>query len=87
VALTLAQNTGQSLLHTGKSNILWTVAQKYIVEGKTRGKAKGIQIGEAGGEARGKTKGEARLLNMMLKNGSSIEEISRITLLSVTRIK
>lgn len=66
---------------------MWTVAQKYIEEGKTRGKAEGIQIGEARGKARGKAKGEARLLNMMIKDGSSTEEMSRKTRLSVTKIK
>jgi predicted transposase/invertase (TIGR01784 family) len=45
-------------------------------------KEEGIQIGEA----RGKARGEAKLIKMMIKNGNSIEEVARMTRLSVTRI-
>ena len=41
-------------------------------------KEEGIQIGEA--------RGEAKLIKMMINNGSSIEEVARMTRLSVTRI-
>ena len=71
------------LLEEEKDNIMRTVAQKYIEEGRMRGKAEGkaegIQIGEA--------RGEARLLQMMLNNGHSIAAIASITNLSVARIK
>ncbi|WP_341748515.1 Rpn family recombination-promoting nuclease/putative transposase [Candidatus Tisiphia endosymbiont of Sialis lutaria] len=46
----------------------------------------GIKIGEARGEARGKAKGEAKLIKMMINNGNSIEEVARITGLSITKI-
>ncbi|KAJ6625043.1 Recombination-promoting nuclease pSLT051 [Pseudolycoriella hygida] len=53
-------------------------------------KEEGIQIGEAIGEARGKAIGEAigeaKLIKMMIKNGNSIEEVARMTRLSITRI-
>ncbi|UCM85891.1 MAG: Rpn family recombination-promoting nuclease/putative transposase [Rickettsia endosymbiont of Culicoides impunctatus] len=45
-------------------------------------KEEGIQIGEARGEARG----EAKLIKMMIKNGNSIEEVARMTRLSIARI-
>ncbi|WP_250311909.1 RpnC/YadD family protein [Rickettsia endosymbiont of Oedothorax gibbosus] len=41
-------------------------------------KEEGIQIGEA--------RGEAKLIKMMIKNGNSIEEVARMTRLSITRI-
>jgi predicted transposase/invertase (TIGR01784 family) len=55
-------------------------AEDYMIktakaEGMEIGKAEGIQIGET------------RLLKMMLHNGSSMEEIARITNLSVGRIQ
>ena len=56
-----------------------TVAQKYIEEGEVRGKSIGIQIGEA--------RGEARLVKTMIQNGSSIEEVCRMTKLSITKIR
>jgi predicted transposase/invertase (TIGR01784 family) len=71
----LAQVLNKYLSEEEKDKIMRTVAQKYIAEGKN----KGIQIGE--------TRGEARLLKMMLTNGNSIEEIAKITNLSVTRIQ
>ncbi|HJD64128.1 MAG TPA: transposase, partial [Rickettsia endosymbiont of Sericostoma sp.] len=49
-------------------------------------KEEGIQIGEARGEARGEAKGEAKLIKMMINNGSSIEEVAKITGLSITKI-
>ncbi|WP_341758997.1 Rpn family recombination-promoting nuclease/putative transposase [Candidatus Tisiphia endosymbiont of Ptychoptera albimana] len=41
-------------------------------------KEEGIQIGEA--------RGEAKLIKMMIKNGNSIEEVARMTRLSIARI-
>ncbi|MCC8398190.1 MAG: Rpn family recombination-promoting nuclease/putative transposase [Rickettsia endosymbiont of Labidopullus appendiculatus] len=41
-------------------------------------KEEGIQIGKA--------RGEAELIKMMIKNGNSIEEVARMTRLSITRI-
>ncbi len=52
-----------------------TIAEKYIDEDI----AQGIQIGEA--------KGKAKIIKMMLKAGSSIEIISKMTGLSVTEIR
>jgi predicted transposase/invertase (TIGR01784 family) len=57
-----------------KDNVMKTIAQKYIEEGEARG------------EARGKTEGQAELVRIMIKNGSSIEEIARMTRLSITKI-
>lgn len=43
-------------------------------------------IGEARGEARGEAQGKRGLINNMLKNGMSIEEISKCTDISVEDI-
>ncbi|MCC8483070.1 MAG: transposase [Rickettsia endosymbiont of Labidopullus appendiculatus] len=45
-------------------------------------KEEGIQIGEA----RGRAEGEAKLIKMMINNGNSIEEVARMTRLSITKI-
>jgi predicted transposase/invertase (TIGR01784 family) len=58
--------------------LVTSIAQAW----ENQGMQKGIQIGEARGEARG----EAKLIQMMIKNGSSIEEIARMTRLSITKI-
>ncbi len=47
-------------------------------EGKEEGREEGIRIGEA--------RGEAKLIKMMIENGSSIEEVAKITKLSVAKI-
>ncbi|MCC8483971.1 MAG: Rpn family recombination-promoting nuclease/putative transposase [Rickettsia endosymbiont of Labidopullus appendiculatus] len=47
-------------------------------EGREEGRVEGIQIGEA--------RGEAKLIKMMIENGNSIEEIAKITKLSVAKI-
>ncbi|WP_425364695.1 hypothetical protein [Candidatus Tisiphia endosymbiont of Mystacides longicornis] len=60
--------------------------QDGIKIGEARGKARGETIGEARGEARGRAEGEAKLIKMMINNGSSIEEVARITGLSITKI-
>ncbi len=75
-------------------------AEDYMIktakaEGMEIGKAEGIEIGKAEGKAEGmeigKAEGvqigEARLLKMMLNNGSSMEEIASITHLSVGSIQ
>ncbi|WP_375334028.1 Rpn family recombination-promoting nuclease/putative transposase [Candidatus Tisiphia endosymbiont of Xenochironomus xenolabis] len=49
-------------------------------------KEEGIQIGEARGRAEGRAEGEAKLIKMMIKNGNSIEEVARMTRLSIARI-
>ncbi|WP_425361464.1 Rpn family recombination-promoting nuclease/putative transposase [Candidatus Tisiphia endosymbiont of Ceraclea dissimilis] len=49
-------------------------------------KEEGIQIGEARGRAKGRAEGEAKLIKMMIKNGNSIEEVARMTRLSIARI-
>ncbi len=57
-----------------------------VQDGIKIGVQDGIRIGEARGEARGEAKGEAKLIKMMINNGSSIEEVARITGLSITKI-
>ncbi len=49
-------------------------------------KEEGIQIGESRGRAEGRAEGEAKLIKMMINNGNSIEEVARMTRLSITRI-
>ncbi|WP_341748844.1 Rpn family recombination-promoting nuclease/putative transposase [Candidatus Tisiphia endosymbiont of Sialis lutaria] len=46
----------------------------------------GIKIGVQDGIRIGEARGEAKLIKMMINNGSSIEEVARMTRLSVTRI-
>ena len=58
-----------------KDNIMRTVAHKYIEEGRIKGKAEG------------KSEGKAELLKTMITNGNSIEEVARITKLSVASIQ
>mgnify|MGYP006318134987 CR=1 FL=1 len=54
--------------------LVTSIAQAW----ENQGIEKGMQIGEA--------RGEAKLIQMMIKNGSSIEEIARMTRLSITKI-
>ncbi|WP_375329755.1 Rpn family recombination-promoting nuclease/putative transposase [Candidatus Tisiphia endosymbiont of Nemotelus uliginosus] len=49
-------------------------------------KEEGIQIGVQDGIRIGEARGEAKLIKMMINNGSSIEEVARITGLSITKI-
>lgn len=67
----LEQVLAKYLSEEEKGDIMRTIAQKYIEEGEVRG----IQIGEA------------RLVKTMRDNGSSIEEIARMTRLSVAKIR
>ncbi|HJD57199.1 MAG TPA: transposase, partial [Rickettsia endosymbiont of Sericostoma sp. HW-2014] len=46
----------------------------------------GIKIGVQDGIRIGEARGEAKLIKMMINNGSSIEEVARITGLSITKI-
>jgi len=59
-------------------------AEDYLIE---TAKAQGMAQGKVQGIAQGIQIGEARLLKMMLTNGNSIEEIARITELSVDKIQ
>ncbi|WP_425362530.1 Rpn family recombination-promoting nuclease/putative transposase [Candidatus Tisiphia endosymbiont of Hybos culiciformis] len=52
--------------------------KKFGDKAREEGREEGIQIGEA--------RGEAKLIKMMIENGSSIEEVAKITSLSITRI-
>ncbi|HJD57293.1 MAG TPA: transposase, partial [Rickettsia endosymbiont of Sericostoma sp. HW-2014] len=63
-----------------------SIAQVWKEEGIEIGLQDGIKIGEAKGRAEGRVEGEAKLIKMMINNGSSIEEIARMTRLSITRI-
>ncbi len=64
--LELEQVLAKYLSEEEKGDIMKTVAEKYIDEGKAEGKAE--------------------VIKMMINNGSAIEEISRLTKLSVTKI-
>ncbi|OZG31451.1 transposase [Rickettsia endosymbiont of Culicoides newsteadi] len=67
-----------------------SIAQVWKEEGIQIGLQDGIKIGEARGEAigeaRGRAEGETKLIKMMINNGNSIEEVARMTRLSITRI-
>jgi predicted transposase YdaD len=68
----------------------FSALKKYEQKYREEGEARGIKIGEARGiqigEARGIQIGEAKLIKMMIENGSSIEEIARMTKLSIAKI-
>ena len=76
----------QHLSLEDKDNLMRTIAQKYIDEGKAEGvklgKAEGVKLGEA----KGVKLGEAKLVKTMLSNGVSIENISKMTKLSIAKI-
>ncbi|WP_375333752.1 Rpn family recombination-promoting nuclease/putative transposase [Candidatus Tisiphia endosymbiont of Xenochironomus xenolabis] len=71
-----------SLTKEKGEELMPSIAQVWKEEGIQIGVQDGIRIGEARGEARG----EAKLIKMMINNGSSIEEVARITGLSITKI-
>ncbi|WP_341756318.1 MULTISPECIES: Rpn family recombination-promoting nuclease/putative transposase [unclassified Candidatus Tisiphia] len=75
-----------SLTKEKGGELMPSIAQVWKEEGIEIGKRKGIQIGEARGEAKGEARGEAKLIKMMISNGSSIEEVARMTGLSITKI-
>ncbi|MDN3030967.1 MAG: Rpn family recombination-promoting nuclease/putative transposase [Candidatus Tisiphia sp.] len=79
-----------SLTKEKGEELMPSIAQVWKEEGIEIGLQDGIKIGEARGKARGEAIGEARgeanLIKMMINNGSSIEEVARMTRLSVTRI-
>ncbi|MDN3030157.1 MAG: Rpn family recombination-promoting nuclease/putative transposase [Candidatus Tisiphia sp.] len=57
-----------------------------LQDGIKIGEARGEAIGEARGRAEGRAEGEAKLIKMMINNGNSIDEVARMTRLSITRI-
>ncbi|MCC8398390.1 MAG: hypothetical protein LN569_03735 [Rickettsia endosymbiont of Labidopullus appendiculatus] len=59
-----------------------SIAQVWKEEGIQIGLQDGIKIGVQDGIQIG----EAKLIKMMIKNGNSIEEVARMTRLSITRI-
>ncbi|HJD64254.1 MAG TPA: transposase, partial [Rickettsia endosymbiont of Sericostoma sp.] len=63
-----------------------SIAQVWKEEGIQIGLQDGIKIGEARGEAKGRAEGEAKLIKMMINNGSSIEAVAKITGLSIAKI-
>ncbi|WP_250311484.1 Rpn family recombination-promoting nuclease/putative transposase [Rickettsia endosymbiont of Oedothorax gibbosus] len=79
-----------SLTKEKGEGIMPSIAQVWKEEGIEIGLQDGIKIGEARGEAKGRAEGraegEAKLIKMMINNGSSIEEVVRITGLSITKI-
>jgi predicted transposase/invertase (TIGR01784 family) len=79
-----------SLTKEKGEELMPSIAQVWKEEGIQIGLQDGIKIGEARGKARGEAigeaRGEAKLIKMMINNGSSIEEVARMTRLSVTRI-
>ncbi|MCC8371902.1 MAG: Rpn family recombination-promoting nuclease/putative transposase [Rickettsia endosymbiont of Pseudomimeciton antennatum] len=67
-----------SLTKEKGEELMPSIAQVWKEEGIQIGLQDGIKIGEA--------RGEAKLIKMMIKNGNSIEEIARMTRLSITKI-
>ncbi|UCM86255.1 MAG: hypothetical protein LF885_03330 [Rickettsia endosymbiont of Culicoides impunctatus] len=57
-----------------------------VQDGIKIGVQDGIKIGVQDGIKIGEARGEAKLIKMMINNGSSIEEVVRITGLSITKI-
>ncbi|WP_341748625.1 Rpn family recombination-promoting nuclease/putative transposase [Candidatus Tisiphia endosymbiont of Sialis lutaria] len=79
-----------SLTKEKGEELMPSIAQVWKEEGIQIGLQDGIKIGEAKGKARGEAigeaRGEAKLIKMMINNGNSIEEVARMTRLSITRI-
>ncbi|WP_375330076.1 Rpn family recombination-promoting nuclease/putative transposase [Candidatus Tisiphia endosymbiont of Nemotelus uliginosus] len=75
-----------SLTKEKGEELMPSIAQVWKEEGIEIGLQDGIKIGEAKGRAEGRAEGEAKLIKMMINNGNSIEEVARMTRLSITRI-
>ena len=75
-----------SLTKEKGEELMPSIAQVWKEEGIEIGLQDGIKIGEAKGRAEGRAEGEAKLIKMMINNGNSIEEVARITGLSITKI-
>ena len=58
-----------------------------ILDGVKIGKQEGIKLGKAEGIAEGETKGKAELIQMMLNTGNSVNDIAKVTGLSVDEIQ
>ncbi|WP_425362066.1 Rpn family recombination-promoting nuclease/putative transposase [Candidatus Tisiphia endosymbiont of Mystacides longicornis] len=71
-----------SLTKEKGEELMPSIAQVWKEEGIEIGLQDGIKIGEA----KGRAEGEAKLIKMMINNGNSIEEVARMTRLSITRI-
>jgi predicted transposase/invertase (TIGR01784 family) len=67
-----------SLTKEKGEELMPSIAQVWKEEGIEIGLQDGIKIGEA--------RGEAKLIKMMIKNGNSIDEVARMTRLSIARI-
>ncbi|UCM85884.1 MAG: hypothetical protein LF885_01040 [Rickettsia endosymbiont of Culicoides impunctatus] len=78
----LTKEKGEELM----PSIIQVSKEEGIQIGLQDGIKIGVQDGIKIGEARGEARGEAKLIKMMIKNGTSIEEIARITRLSITKI-
>ncbi|WP_375329948.1 Rpn family recombination-promoting nuclease/putative transposase [Candidatus Tisiphia endosymbiont of Nemotelus uliginosus] len=75
-----------SLTKEKGEELMPSIAQVWKEEGIQIGLQDGIKIGEARGEAKGRAEGEAKLIKMMINNGSSIEAVAKITGLSIAKI-
>lgn len=64
----------------------FSALKKYEQKYREEGEARGIQIGEARGIQIGEARGEAKLIKMLISNGNSVETISKMTSLSITKI-
>ncbi|WP_250311324.1 Rpn family recombination-promoting nuclease/putative transposase [Rickettsia endosymbiont of Oedothorax gibbosus] len=75
-----------SLTKEKGEELMPSIAQVWKEEGIEIGLQDGIKIGVQDGIKIGEARGEAKLIKMMINNGSSIEEVAKITGLSITKI-
>ncbi|MDN3030276.1 MAG: Rpn family recombination-promoting nuclease/putative transposase [Candidatus Tisiphia sp.] len=75
-----------SLTKEKGEELMPSIAQVWKEEGIQIGVQDGIKIGVQDGIRIGEARGEAKLIKMMINNGSSIEEVAKITGLSITKI-
>lgn len=61
--------------------------RKYMRMFRKEARAEGLAEGRVEGRAEGRAEGIAHILNVMLQNGASAEEISALTGMSVEEIK
>ena len=76
---TLNQEKGEELMNS--------LAQAWKEEGIEIGILDGVKIGKQEGIKLGKAEGKAELIQMMLNNGNSINDIAKVTGLSIDEIQ
>jgi predicted transposase/invertase (TIGR01784 family) len=76
---TLNQEKGEDLMTS--------LAQAWKEEGIEIGILDGVKIGKQEGIKLGEARGKAELIQMMLNNGSSVNDIAKVTGLSVNEIQ